>query len=537
MAFVGTVCSPTTSGGINVFVENMSLPYFSTIVAHEMGHNLGMNHDGEGCTCDGGCIMGAGGTSFSSCSADDFKLLVHKGRGTCLRNVPSHSDVVGIAKCGNGLLEDGEQCDCGSPTECKDKCCNAATCRFTPGSECAAGRCCEDCRLKVAGSLCRASADTCDLPEFCMGSSAFCPDDYYRMDGQECHNGTAAYCYEGRCQTYDFQCQQIFAAHPKASKADDICFETANTQGDKFGNCGQKNNAYIKCPLADVMCGKVQCTNVDANHPPPGGTISNQIVNGSKCVNADFNLGSDVLDPAYSNPGSPCAPGKTCVDFSCVEAAVLLPKLDCNTRTTCHDRGVCNDQGHCHCEVGWGPPDCVRSGPGGSIDSGPASIDHSTRDGLLIFFFLVLPLLIMAVLLFLYLYRRDMLPDSCTRRRKSRSTTNGTSAPPQRNVNAAVHTSTQPPQPPVQRPVYPPPPGGLRMEPSAYKPETEAAAKPPDAGVPGWKYGELDYWKDQDQATAEPQSTVPPRPAPPRPTQAPGQRKTIPLSAELDYDV
>lgn len=58
------------------------------------------------------------------------------------------------------------------------------------------------------------------------------------------------------------------------------------------------------------MCGKVQCTNVDVNNPPTGAQVSIQIVEGSTCVNADFNLGTDVLDPAYVNPGSPCDKGK-----------------------------------------------------------------------------------------------------------------------------------------------------------------------------------------------------------------------------------
>lgn len=32
----------------------------STVVAHEMGHNMGMHHDGLGCRCDGdSCIMSA----------------------------------------------------------------------------------------------------------------------------------------------------------------------------------------------------------------------------------------------------------------------------------------------------------------------------------------------------------------------------------------------------------------------------------------------------------------------------------------------
>lgn len=58
------------------------------------------------------------------------------------------------------------------------------------------------------------------------------------------------------------------------------------------------------------MCGKVQCTNVDLTSIPTGAHVSIHVVNGFKCVNADFNLGTDVLDPAYVNPGSPCDKGK-----------------------------------------------------------------------------------------------------------------------------------------------------------------------------------------------------------------------------------
>lgn len=58
------------------------------------------------------------------------------------------------------------------------------------------------------------------------------------------------------------------------------------------------------------MCGKVQCTNVDLTSIPPGAHVSIQIVEGFTCINADFNLGTDVLDPAYVNPGSPCDKGK-----------------------------------------------------------------------------------------------------------------------------------------------------------------------------------------------------------------------------------
>uniref|UniRef100_A0A3B4EV69 Disintegrin and metalloproteinase domain-containing protein 9-like n=1 Tax=Pundamilia nyererei TaxID=303518 RepID=A0A3B4EV69_9CICH len=253
MAFVGTVCSASSSGGINVFSNN-NLAFVSTVVAHEMGHNLGMNHDSANCACNGkSCIMSGGARPVQLyISINDlsyFEALILRGGGLCLRNQPAASNVISNPECGNGLLEQGEQCDCGKPQECTNKCCNAATCTFTQGSACAHGACCENCQLKVAGTPCRNSVNTCDLPEYCNGRNESCPNDFYLMDGLPCENN-AAYCYEGRCQTYDYQCGHLFAPD-NAIKAADICFQDANIQGDRFGNCGSNSNGnYIKCTLA-----------------------------------------------------------------------------------------------------------------------------------------------------------------------------------------------------------------------------------------------------------------------------------------------
>ncbi|XP_029933164.1 disintegrin and metalloproteinase domain-containing protein 9 isoform X2 [Myripristis murdjan] len=503
MAFVGSICSTATSGGINV-LSGEDVVYISTVVAHEMGHNLGMHHDSEGCTCKANnCIMEptAAGTNFSSCSEDYFETLIRHGGGQCLKNPPSQSDVVGIAECGDGLLDKGEECDCGSPEECTNKCCDAATCKFTFGSACAEGSCCSNCQIKVAGTPCRGSVNTCDLPEYCDGKSAFCPEDFYIMDGLSCEN--TAYCYEGRCQTYDYQCKELFPSDPEATKAADTCFQHANTKGNLFGNCGITSNGnYIKCPVADAMCGKVQCTSVDVNTPPPGAHVSIQVIDGESCVNADFNLGTDVLDPAYVNPGSPCAEGKTCLDFKCVNASLLLSDLNCDAQTTCTGRGVCNNQGNCHCNNGWAPPNCDKPGRGGSIDSGPAEIDYSVRNGLLIFFLLVLPLLVLLILGLLYIFKRDslepILKEARAMRHRLRSAPNS-SANGQTNANAPADTGNTPPVPaPPSKPVCPP---------------------APTTQLPGFRYGELDYW-NMDTSTATKY--------PPAPVQGPGVPRPIP---------
>ncbi|XP_060795248.1 disintegrin and metalloproteinase domain-containing protein 9 [Neoarius graeffei] len=448
MAYVGSVCSAGSGGGISVFSDS-ALQYFSTVLAHEMGHNLGMNHDDSRCKCEGSsCIMystATGSKLFSSCSGTDFENLVIRGGGVCLLNEPSQDSVISVAQCGNGILEGKEQCDCGSPKTCKNKCCDAATCTFTKGSACAAGSCCKDCQLVVSGTPCRKSVNQCDLPEYCDGRSAFCPSDFYLMDGLTCEGGNA-YCYEGRCQTLDYQCKQLFGQN--AVKANDKCFSYVNTQGTRFGNCGYSGSKVVRCSVANSMCGKIQCTNFDSNYPPDGAVISiENIEPGVSCRNADFNLGSDVLDPGYVKTGTVCAADKVCMNFKCVNSSVMTQGQKCDAAKDCNGNGVCNDQAHCHCNNGWAPPHCNKWGRGGSVDSGPAQIDYSLRNGLLIFFLLVLPILVLAVLAFLYIYRRDSV-NKCFRGRRSKR---------QRTNEANAQTNNQP-SGNVQRPARPQPP-------------------------------------------------------------------------------
>lgn len=66
-------------------------------------------------------------------------------------------------------------------------------------------------QLKPAGTSCRDAANSCDLPEFCTGSSPHCPSNVYLHDGHACHK-VDGYCYNGVCQTHEQQCITLWGA-------------------------------------------------------------------------------------------------------------------------------------------------------------------------------------------------------------------------------------------------------------------------------------------------------------------------------------
>lgn len=111
-----------------------------------------------------------------------------------------------------------------------------------------------------------------------------------------------------------------------------------------------------------------------------------------------------------------------CRNFACVNVSVL--NYDCDIQQKCHGHGVCNSNKNCHCDNGWAPPNCETKGYGGSVDSGPTYNENNAalRDGLLVFFFLILPLTVLAVFVFI---KRDQLRKSCCRRKRSQTNESG----------------------------------------------------------------------------------------------------------------
>ena len=129
-------------------------------------------------------------------------------------------------------MEAGEECDCGSPNNCKSICCDPHTCKLSQNATCATGKCCnlEKCQLKPQGAYCREAKGECDLPEVCNGFSEFCPDDLFKRDTEEC--GHEEYCFNGTCRSNDRQCKFLWGFTAKSSEQ---CIETFNKKDQECG--------------------------------------------------------------------------------------------------------------------------------------------------------------------------------------------------------------------------------------------------------------------------------------------------------------
>ncbi|XP_060057538.1 disintegrin and metalloproteinase domain-containing protein 15 isoform X4 [Erinaceus europaeus] len=514
MAIQNSICSPDFSGGVNMDHSTSILGVASSI-AHELGHSLGLTHEapGNSCPCPGpapakSCIMEAStdflpGLNFSNCSRRALEDGLLDGMGSCLlaraTGLPSLASY-----CGNGLLEPGEQCDCGFPDDCTDPCCDSFTCQLSPGAQCASAElCCHNCQLRPAGWQCRSARGDCDLPESCPGDSAQCPPDLSVGDGEPCANGQAV-CMQGRCASYAHQCQALWG--PGTQPTSLLCLQVANTRGDAFGSCGRApNGSYVPCEARDAICGQLQCQRGTAQ--PLLGMAQDLRwerleANGTwlNCSWVHLDLGSDVAQPLLVLPGTSCGPGLVCLNRQC-QPVGLLGAQECRSR--CHGHGVCDSNRHCHCDEGWAPPDCATQ----------ARATSSLTTGLL------LSLLVLLVLVLLgasYWYRARLHQRLCQLKGPTCQYRAAQPAPPERPglpqraqlVPGTKASALGFPAPP-SRPL-PPDPVPKRLQ-GPTKPPLPRKPLPVDP------HGRRPSGNLPNPGAASPPLVVPSRPAPPPP--------------------
>jgi len=207
-------------------------------LAHEIGHNFGSPHDYPDSCHPGGAkgnyIMFASATSgdrdnnnkFSACSVKNISAvldaIVEDKKSNCFEESNG-------AFCGNKIVEEGEECDCGfDENECTEQCCyprvtkdmtdgenkvkrctlkpinsndrrsNAPKYKCSPSE----GPCCDQNCKFIPGTMHRQCKgdDECTRAAFCNGRDAKCPKPEDKKDNEtECNEGTQV-CQEGDCK-------------------------------------------------------------------------------------------------------------------------------------------------------------------------------------------------------------------------------------------------------------------------------------------------------------------------------------------------
>ncbi|XP_033243748.1 disintegrin and metalloproteinase domain-containing protein unc-71 isoform X2 [Drosophila miranda] len=380
MAVPETVCTPRAVG-ISVDVNVYEPHLLAGTMAHMIGHNIGMGHDDgrEECFCRDwhGCIMAQSIVGqenvqpykFSECSKKDYIDALRTGHGLCLLNKPNEIEL--RRNCGNKVVEEDEECDCGTFEECAlDPCCDGITCKLKSEAQCASGACCDQCRLRPKDYICRDSNNECDLPEYCDGEVGQCPSDVYKKNGSPCglsKSGVSGYCFQGYCPTLSLQCEAIWGYG--GSAADRQCYEQFNSKGSINGHCGRDvNEHYIKCDPENVQCGTLQCK--DGERQPVNDGIdqlySRTIISIKgqeyECKATSGQVGSNNYpEHGLVKDGTPCGDNLICLNQTCVSLFPHVDQTKCPTNKQgqeCSEHGVCTNTNRCFCDMGWGGTDC-----------------------------------------------------------------------------------------------------------------------------------------------------------------------------------
>ncbi|PGH27242.1 hypothetical protein AJ80_00951 [Polytolypa hystricis UAMH7299] len=267
------------------------------VFAHETGHTFGAIHDCDtdgckrghdkdstccpvsetSCNAGGKFIMnptsGDGITQFSACTVGNICSAMARNsiQTDCLSDNRRIPEIIN-GECGNGIVEEGEDCDCGGDETCKNNpCCDGATCKFIGDAVCDDYNedCCSNCQFASATVVCRAGSGPCDPQEKCTGNSSSCPTDVMLPSGELCGDGLA--CASGQCTSRDAQCKS----------------QMSEILGKDVRDCPLRNECTLMCqtPGMDGCRGIMQYF-LDGTPCSSGGKCRNGVCQGGSALKA-----------------------------------------------------------------------------------------------------------------------------------------------------------------------------------------------------------------------------------------------------------
>ncbi|VDD96513.1 unnamed protein product, partial [Enterobius vermicularis] len=341
VAPVARMCDPVYACSL---VEGLHLGR-SFVLAHEMGHNMGMVHDGVQNQCSRSCCLmsqvnGAGKTTWSACSVREFNAFLlqldESGRGNCLRDAAE-------SLATHDHLRDGRL-----PGQ-----------RFTPDQQCSYfwGK---DFHVEIPQG--RTMDDICRIL-WCGNSGAKISTAHPALEGSWCGNNK--FCLEGQCTNWKIgpppekvdggwsewiggerqcpimQCQITGSIRIKSQMR--MCTNPAPNNGGK--KCAGSQIRGVLCDGVESSCkgssrqefGTRLCTSIKNDPEKPDIQLSGPAFQHATqpCKVWCHLTGSELIRHKGQYPdGSPCGTDRYCVGGQCL-------KLACNNEAVVSDDADC----------------------------------------------------------------------------------------------------------------------------------------------------------------------------------------------------
>lgn len=285
LAYIGTLCSSSDNTGFHSSYGVPSVVQMLTFT-HEIGHGWGANHDTtEACSPgndnSGNFIMYPSATDgsrsnnmlFSTCSTAEMTSSLQ--RVSCFVQATAH--------CGNGIVEEGEDCDCGAECGWQSCCTSSCTVNTNAGYTCSP-------QDPIRFPCCTPEDGSANQCQFVLESAEKVCDDEDNCDAEAKCTGAVASCPLGDPFPQNTECECI----------NDDCRENPNT-GPKLCDRGLCN--VSRCALTSAA----QCNTQDCDLSCAGSGWGN----GTQCVS--------TYDEADRHPnqtyGLHVASGHTCDDY------------------------------------------------------------------------------------------------------------------------------------------------------------------------------------------------------------------------------